>query len=214
MVAAVRAAHPEVNPCDESSLTSGRALLVDWAAQRLNARDGQVRWGRKSRGKPSPDGKADRPNTDALTFLRPDGLFEIYDVISGGAPCNATWTGYGPFKPGENGYWAPPQLPAEGGTPPPPDDTIEELRARVAELEAMVRTLRAEIEAKDATLAALQQQVAELEARVRTVEAERDTARKERDDLANRPPPTCEPTGVPGWLKVFGVRAGCRVIQP
>ena len=50
VVTAVRAEHPEIDPCDESSLDRGRALLVDWAAQRLNAQEGRVVWGRKSRG--------------------------------------------------------------------------------------------------------------------------------------------------------------------
>lgn len=111
-------AHPEINPCDEDSADKGRALLVDWAAQRLNKGEEFRRWGRKSRGKPV-DGRAVDPNTDGLTYLRADGRFEIYDVVSGTPPCNSTWDPFGPFTQGENGYWAPPQLRAETTTPTP-----------------------------------------------------------------------------------------------
>jgi len=104
--------HPNINSCDESSLDNGRALLVDWAAQRLNKRAGKVIWGRKSRGKPNGD-VAVNPNTDGLTYLRTDGRFEIIDVFNGSSPCDATWHNYGPFSQGENGWWAPPQLPKE-----------------------------------------------------------------------------------------------------
>ena len=112
-VEAVIAAHPEIDTKDEDSLDKGRAVITDWAAQRLNKKYGKVIWGRKSRGRPTADGKADRPNTDSLTYLRPDGLFEIYDIITGGSG-KATW---GPtekvWKGGENGYWCPPQLGPE-----------------------------------------------------------------------------------------------------
>ena len=152
VVADVIRAHPEVNACDEDSLTKGRALIVDWVAQRLNKAEGRVIWGRKSRGRPNGD-RADNPNTDGLTYLRPDGRFEIYDAIAGTSPCGSTWDGFGPFAQGENGYWAPPQLGPEGGTAPTPtpppappptptpseDPRVKALEERVAGLE---RTLR------------------------------------------------------------------------
>lgn len=111
VVAAVIASHPTIDACDEASTDTGRALLVDWAAQRLNRDDGRIRWGRKSRGAPD-NGIAVNPNTDAITFLRDDGRFEIYDVING-RTCTASWVGYGPFRQGENGWFAPPQCRPE-----------------------------------------------------------------------------------------------------
>lgn len=139
VVADVIRAHPEINSCDEEA----RGAIVDYAAQRLNAAEGRLVWGRKSRGKPNGD-VAVNPNTDGLTYLRTDGRFEIYDVISGSAPCGATWDGFGPFNPGDNGYWAPPQLSAEGGTtPPPPPPRDGKLEARIAALETDIRQLRA-----------------------------------------------------------------------
>jgi hypothetical protein len=110
MLQLVREQHPHINPCEDSE--QGRGTLVDWAAQRLNKRDGVVRWGRKSRGEPH-DGVAVNPNTDGLTYLRTDGRFEIIDAFNGSPPCEATWHNYGSFAPGENGWWAPPQLPKE-----------------------------------------------------------------------------------------------------
>jgi hypothetical protein len=110
MVQLVREQHPHINPCEDSE--QGRGTLVDWAAQRLNKRDGVTRWGRKSRGEPH-DGVAVNPNTDGLTYLRTDGRFEIIDAFNGSPPCEAAWHNYGSFAPGENGWWAPPQLPKE-----------------------------------------------------------------------------------------------------
>lgn len=114
-VAAVKAAHPEVDTCDEVA----RGAIVDWSAQRLNTRDGVVRWGRK--GKTAAGTVS---NTDALTFKRTDGKFEIYDVLSGGAPCNASWqVPTRALNPGENGFWVPPQMGREPGTTVPPPAT-------------------------------------------------------------------------------------------
>lgn len=137
-VAAVIAAHPEIDACDEVR----RGAIVDYAAQRLNAR-GLVVWGRKSRGRPNGT-VAVNPNTDGLTYLRSDGRFEIYDAIAGKTPsspaCGATWEGYGPFSPGENGYWAPPQLGPETGTGPTPTPTPAGGVTR-AELDAAIAKL-------------------------------------------------------------------------
>lgn len=160
VVQAVMDAHPEIDRCDEDSLDTGRALLVDWAAQRLNAEESAagggrpvMRWGRKSRGR-VVNGKADRPNTDGLTFLRNDGRFEIYDVVSGARPCNATWGSHGPFAQGDNGFWAPPQLGPEpgtdtgnggngggGGTAPDVTAQLAQLQAKYADLETRVAAL-------------------------------------------------------------------------
>lgn len=119
-VAAVKAAHPEVNTCDEVA----RGAIVDWTATRLNTKAGRVLWGRKATRKPEASGAAP-VNTDALTYLRTDGKFEVYDVISGSKPaCGASWQV--PTKAlsnngKENGWWARPQLGAEPGSTPPGD---------------------------------------------------------------------------------------------
>lgn len=113
VVRQVIADHPEIDRSDDTSLDKGRAAITDWVAQRLNKKYGKVVWGRKSRGVPK-DGKADRPNTDGLTYLRPDNLFEIYDIISGGGDKGAMWgKPTHALKAGENGYWCPPQLGPE-----------------------------------------------------------------------------------------------------
>jgi hypothetical protein len=165
-VAAVKAAHPEVNTCDEVA----RGQVVDWTAQRLNTRDGQVRWGRK--GKTATGSVS---NTDALTFKRTDGLFEIYDVISGGAPCNASWQApTRALKPGENGFWVPPQLGPEPGTgtnvppppppPPPPASeaaTAELQRQQLALLLQIVQQLQAQNEALARAVSELKTQIAD-----------------------------------------------------
>lgn len=152
VVADVLRAHPEINACDEDSLDRGRAAIVDWAAQRLNKAEGRVVWGRKSRGRPTGD-RAENPNTDGLTYLRPDGRFEIVDAIVG-ATCKENWENLGPFAPGENGYWAPPQLgpePTPGGgtvTPPPPASgsvTRADLEAAIAPLVARLRALEQQL---------------------------------------------------------------------
>lgn len=97
--------HPEINMLDEDSPT-GRARILDYVCDRLGGKP----WGRKARRE---DGS--HKNTDGLTWLRPDGKFEIYDVLNGFDPdpndpdmANwASWAGHGPFSPGENGWWAP-----------------------------------------------------------------------------------------------------------
>lgn len=167
-VAAVIAAHSEIDSCDEIA----RAAIVDYAAQRLNRGAGREVWGRKSRGKPTHAGIASNPNTDGLTFLRPDGKFEIYDVISGAPPCGASWDGFGPFAQGENGWWAPPQLGDEPGAstppppppPPPPDDTrlraleqrVEELAARLSQADQRLSARIDAIAARPVDLSGLQ----------------------------------------------------------
>lgn len=98
--------HPEINTKDETQ----RGKILDYACAAL----GPSVWGRKSRNPQGTD-----LNTDGLTFKRTDGLFEIYDVISG-SDGSATWDGFGPFKPGENGYWVP-ALPVNQTPVPKPD---------------------------------------------------------------------------------------------
>lgn len=112
--------HPEINTRDENA----RGNILPYICAALGGKP----WGRKSRNAQGTD-----LNTDALTFLRADGLFEIYDVISG-ADGGATWDGFGPFRQGENGYWVeaqPVSGPPPTPDPPPPSDDLAKLRAQV-----------------------------------------------------------------------------------
>jgi hypothetical protein len=114
--------HPEIDTTREET----RGRILDYVCAAL----GPSIWGRKSR---NPDGTD--LNSDALTFLRADGLFEIYDVISG-SNGGATWDGFGPFRPGENGYWVKAQpvdvTPAPTPDPKPvPSDDLAKLRTQV-----------------------------------------------------------------------------------
>lgn len=97
--------HPEINTKDEDK----RGRIIDYVCDASNPAGRDRPWGRKSRNREGTD-----LNTDGLTYLRPDGLFEIYDVI-GGTSGKATWEGFGPFKQGENGFW----VPAQSGSPVP-----------------------------------------------------------------------------------------------
>ncbi len=206
-VTAVMRAHPEINACDEGQ----RGAIVDYAAQRLNKAAGAVVWGRKSRNREGTD-----LNTDGLTFRFADGSFVIFDAISGAPPCSATWEVFGPFAPGGNGFWVPPQLgpePTSGGSgpvnPPAGDSaTVTALKARIAALESaegelkrVIDGLRAEIEVANG--------------RAADAERERDAARSETAQaldaaaaaqraLANV---RCE-AKAPAWLKI-----SCRVIR-
>ena len=146
--------HPEINARDEVA----RGRLVDYAAADLNLGADRP-WGRKSRNAQGTD-----LNTDGLTYLRPDGLFEIYDVI-GGSTGAATWDGFGPFRPGENGFWVPalpiPASPGPGPTPPPASGSVTR-----AELDAAIAKLANDIKIEiGALLAVLGDRVAALESR-------------------------------------------------
>ncbi len=92
--------HTEINLLDDDE----RGILLDWVIKA----EGRSQLGRKAKNK---DGS--NKNTDALTWLRTDGKFEIYDVISG-SDGSATWdlgtsptNSSGIWSPGENGYWTP-----------------------------------------------------------------------------------------------------------
>lgn len=165
-VRAVMTAHPEIDRCDENT----RGAIVDYSAQRLNAEIGRVVWGRKAR---SADGA--NPNTDGLTFLLPDGRFEIVDVISGTSPCGATWDNAGAFAPGQNGFWTAPKLtePTSGGgsTPPPPPPpltaaTVELQQQQLAALTQLVLLQQQQLEALAAQNAAIVRGLADLKAAI------------------------------------------------
>jgi hypothetical protein len=142
-------AHPEIDTMDEEA----RGEIIDITDWRCNGGDDRP-WGRKARTNNPSDPQL---NSDGMTYLRPDGLFEIYDCISG-TNGQATWDGYGPFMQGENGYWWPPQ-PVENQPEPPPE--TDELAARVAALEEVVTQQGSEIDE-------LQQYAQHLEARLAT----------------------------------------------
>lgn len=93
--------HPEVNRMGEDN---ERGKIVDYAAIAANGGSDKP-WGRKSRGRPGADMLPVNPNGDGLTYLLPDGRFEIYDVISG-VDGSATWDYAGTFNQGENGFWS------------------------------------------------------------------------------------------------------------
>jgi hypothetical protein len=96
-------------------------------------------------------------NTDALTYLRSDGRFEIYDVINGGSG-GAAWDVYGPFSQGENGYWVEQGGVVEPPKPPAPDLTA--LIARIDKLERDINALFAENNDLKSRVADLEQQPA------------------------------------------------------
>ena len=144
--------HPEIDTMDEEA----RGEIIDITARRLNPRHGEKPWGRKARNN---DPNNPNCNTDGMTYLRLDGLFEIYDCISG-IDGNATWSGYGPYAPGENGWWWPPN-PVEdegsgGGDGGGGTGDLAALEARVTELEGAVATLTAEQTALAERLAAVE----------------------------------------------------------
>ncbi len=108
--------HPEIDTMDEEE----RGVIIDLSCKAENPVGKDKPWGRKSRNKEGTD-----LNTDAMTYLRTDGKFEIYDVISGGDG-SATWdlgtsptNSSGIWSQGENGYWAPANK-VENGQPIPP----------------------------------------------------------------------------------------------
>lgn len=143
--------HPEINTRDEAT----RGRILDFCAMYLNA--GGEKWGRKSRNPQGTD-----LNTDALTYMRPNGLFEIYDVISGGDG-SATWDGYGPFRQGENGYWvsAPDANGHPGGQPDTPPQTDQrDIMETLARIAADYAALRAEVQSLAADVKALQEKPA------------------------------------------------------
>jgi hypothetical protein len=141
--------HPEIDSMNDDT----RGEIIDITDWRCNA--GRDRpWGRKARNN---DPHNPNLNSDAMTFLRPDGLFEIYDCISG-IDGNATWDGYGPYAQGENGYWWPPQptdsMPAPGPDPADLVARVEALEAKVASLTETVEQLAAEVDGITDQLAA------------------------------------------------------------
>ena len=141
LVQEVISEHPEVHRGDEDE----RGKIVDYFCKKANGidRSGSVitkPWGRKAR---NSDGT--NQNTDGAVYLRADGKHEIYDIMDGNPPFNATWQGdlgknsAGPFSPGENGFWWPISLSDN-----PPDDNGDDeessgLEARVEELEDKLR---------------------------------------------------------------------------
>jgi hypothetical protein len=107
--------------------------------------------------------------------------------------------------------WVAPVNPG-GSTPPPPDDTVDKLKARIAQLETEKAVLRAELQVSmdDARRTAAERDAART--RVGELEAERDDLKRQvteaeaaRDAALKQP---CETTG-PGWARrLFGI--GCK----
>jgi hypothetical protein len=147
--------HPEIDSMDEEQ----RGEIIDITAWRINGGI-ETPWGRKAR---SNDPNNPNLNTDGMTYLRPDGLFEIYDCISG-IDGNATWDGYGPYAPGENGYWHPPMPVDDQPVPGPTPDA--ELVARVEALETSVAALAGHVSGLMVTVGDLAGEVAGLTAKL------------------------------------------------
>lgn len=128
--------HPEIDSMDEEA----RGEIIDITDWRVNGGI-ETPWGRKARVN---DPNNPQLNTDGMCYLRPDGLHEIYDCISG-VDGNATWDGYGPYQPGENGFWWPPQPVESQPAPTPPGEDyqvqIDALHDRLEALEGRVDTL-------------------------------------------------------------------------
>ena len=134
--------HPDIDLGGEDDV---RGRLVDAVAIDLNGGTTQGPWGRKAR-----EANGGRRNGDGLTYQRPDGRFEIVDILKGLERKDgiyepgfdrrkfADWAHKGTFAPGENGYWtaASPIEPGGGTVDPPPagDDrmTNEQIRATIA----------------------------------------------------------------------------------
>jgi hypothetical protein len=137
VVQRVFAAHPEIDRLNDDT----RGRLIDYVIAELGGKP----WGRKARNK---DGS--NLNTDGLTYLRTDGLYEIYDIIDGtsGKP---TWDGGEPVVQGTNGWWAP-GLPVGGGevVTVPTTNTFANaaaaLEARIAGIATAVDALKRVVE--------------------------------------------------------------------
>jgi hypothetical protein len=142
-IARTMAEHPEIDTMDEEA----RGEIIQITAARLNGHRDRP-WGRKAR----TDNPADpQLNTDAITYKRPDGLFEIIDVISG-VDGSATWGECGAFADGENGYWYAVPGDQQGGG----GSGLEALAQRLDVLELEVEALGDQVAAHDQRLAALE----------------------------------------------------------
>jgi hypothetical protein len=133
------ALHPEINTRDEAQ----RGRILDYVCAEANAHHAREPFGRKGY-----DAAGKKKNTDGLTYMRRDGLFEIYDVI-GGRSGKATWVGYGPFRQGENGYWVKADSVAGPIQPPtdyPPLSPGEIFGAYIRGLEARIKALESRAE--------------------------------------------------------------------
>jgi hypothetical protein len=147
--------HPEIDTMDEEA----RGEIIDITDWRVNHGLDKP-WGRKARNN---DPANPNLNTDGMTFLRPDGLFEIYDCIAG-TDGQSMWAGYGPFAPGENGYWWPPQPVEDQPTPPTPP--AGDLVQRVTALEVSVANLESSVHTLSDEMATLSSKVSSLEAAI------------------------------------------------
>ena|SRR5215510_3741390 len=130
-IARTMAEHPEIDTMDEVA----RGEIISITAARLNGSRDKP-WGRKAR---SNDPANPNLNTDGMCYLRPDGLFEIIDVISG-SNGSATWDECGAFAAGENGYFYP--VPGDSsGDLDTLKQQLQQLQTDVAILQTDVATL-------------------------------------------------------------------------
>ena len=142
--------HPEIDTMADPE----RAEVIDITARRLN-RGGEKPWGRKARNN---DPNNPNLNTDAMCFLRPDGNFEIYDVISG-IDGSATWDNHGVYNPGENGYWWPPNEVDDSGNGGEVPGSNYVTQDQLALVQSQVDTHTLQITANAEAIAALKAQI-------------------------------------------------------
>ncbi len=141
-------------------------------------------------------------------------------ICTGNGSAQRQWDILGNADPAERGAGAGDQRPDFGDeisgimvrvcefqtgsvTPPPaptPDPTpipVPTVDPRVAQLEAAIASLHA---ANDIA-----------NHRIGELEAERDELKRVRDELLNKPAPTCEVHGAPSYLRSLGIRVSCTV---
>jgi len=156
----VFAEHPEIDTRVDRDEVRGK--MIDWVCHALNQPGTDRPWGRKARNR---DGS--NKNGDALTYLRTDERFEIYDIINGadgrpmwGVPSRS-------LEQGENGFWAPADPvsspePAPVPAPPAqsaPGELLTMLSQIVTVLEELKRGQQEQTAELKTAIADLQQQV-------------------------------------------------------
>ena len=108
--------HPEIDLTTDAT----RQAILPLIVKRLNKPGEHTPWGLKAEKKPkTPLDSSGEYNTDAVNFLRPDGLMEIIDVIANG---KAFWDRAHtktPTKQGTNGWWMAAPDPGDDEEPVP-----------------------------------------------------------------------------------------------
>jgi hypothetical protein len=125
--------HPEIKLTTDKT----RQAILPLIVRRLN-KPGQTKpWGLKAIKKDLSE-----YNTDAVNFLRPDGMMEIIDVITNGKAAWGRADSKTPTPQGKNGWWMPAPDPGDDDEPEPdePDEPQPALDALVARVDALEKT--------------------------------------------------------------------------